>query len=266
MSRLVSHGREAAVFLTNELERKNPARLEIIEKALVMIGSDAVEPLLKKLSSPNHTVAATSARLLGKIGSKDATLPLMMAMRSPCITLRANACLALGEIGDPAAVDNLASALSDPVVEVRRNAAIALGKIGDPAPLNALVDLLHDNDYSVRYSASNAIAGINDESILPILEDIISNDTTTAKYHAIDILGKISDESSIQKLLSLTESPDHLARGFSYIALSNYRGRYEIANAIKKGLHDNSPFVRTMSLKAIKLLKVPPWQRNIYDW
>ncbi|MFP4457973.1 MAG: HEAT repeat domain-containing protein [Candidatus Zixiibacteriota bacterium] len=258
LNKLASYGKDAAIYLIGQFDRTNVRRIRTIEKGLIMIGDDAVEPLLAKLSSGNPKHAVLAAKILGEIGDDRALLSLMMASRGQSPALRAKACYALGEIREKEALDNLLLALDDSVASVRRSAAIAAGKIGDSKALDKLIEKLYDNDYSVRYSASYAIISIGDTNIVPELEKRLANDTTMTKYHIIETIGQIGAESSRENLLSLTESPNHLTRGFAYKALSNYRGIYEIANTIKKGMDDNSTFVRQMSEEALYRIAEPP--------
>jgi HEAT repeat protein len=149
----------------------------------------------------------------------------------------------------------LTVALSDTLTAVRRNAAIAIGRIGDKNTVDRLIPLLSDDNYSVRYAASSAIADIGDKSVSETLINMISTSDPITSYHIIETIGKLGAPSSIEFLIGLTENPNEYMRGFAYQALSGWKGNFEINNTLKKGLSDNSAFVRMMAATAIDSLR-----------
>jgi len=253
--RLVSYKEDAAEFLVSQFNCGHHSRQATIEKAIISLGDKAYNPLLRKLTGDNAKDAALAAYLLGKIKAEGAVVPLIMALKSPNGTLREAACTAIGELKDPTAVEHLVRALDDSLVDVRRSAAVSLGKIRVSSVVPDLITMFEDTNYSVRYSASYAIIAIGDTSFADTLHKLLLESKGTQKHHIIETIGGLKSEASIPVLMALTENPDYLIRGFAFQALSNYRGRYRIANAMKKGLNDNSGFVKMMAGESLQKIR-----------
>jgi len=85
---------------------------EAAVKALVQIGSPAVEPLIKALKTDSPSVQAAAARALGLIGDKRAVMPLINMMKSSYnLELMHEVFLALSQIGDEQTCDALKTAM-----------------------------------------------------------------------------------------------------------------------------------------------------------
>ncbi len=236
------------------LSSNNPMIREAVKLKMVE-GGDAKE-LLPLLSSDDTDIASHTAEILGLMGAREAMIPLMLASQSPDERLRASAVLALGYMDDSTAVERLKKTLSDSSVVVRRNSAISLGRLGYKGVFDELFKAMADGDYSVRYSAEKAICEIDDTLYADILAERLEGATPPRQYHIISALGGLSDMSTVELLLALTESPDYHVRGFAFEALSHHPGDFRVANAMKKGLSDTSPFVRTKAADALAKLKM----------
>jgi len=143
---------------------------EVAIEALGMVGSPAVDPLIKLCRSWDHRKAAI--RALGKIKDERVLDPLINQLRSD--EFGEDATDALVDLGSPA-VDKLVAALSDRDENTRKQAVIALGRIQDPAALDPLIEKLNDKDWYTRLTAAAALEKIGDErgreAIKPLLED-----------------------------------------------------------------------------------------------
>lgn len=143
---------------------------EVASEALGLVGSPAVEPLIKLCRSWDHRKAAI--RALGKIKDERVLDPLIHQLRSD--EFGEDATDALVELGSPA-VEKLVAALSDRDDNTRKQAVIALGRIQDSSAIDPLIEKLNDKDWYTRLTAAAALEKIGDErgreAIKPLLKD-----------------------------------------------------------------------------------------------
>jgi HEAT repeat protein len=143
---------------------------EAAVEALAMVGSPAVDPLLKQLR--DWDIRKYAIRALGKIKDERVLDPLLAQLRSD--EFKEDATEALVELGQPA-VEKLVAALKDKDENVRKQAVIALGRIKDSGAVEALIERLQDKDWFIRLTAAAALETIGDErgreAIKPLLQD-----------------------------------------------------------------------------------------------
>lgn len=250
-------GGDALEVAIEYMGRQSPRKRRAIEWIAEDLGETAVEPLTYVLTRPDEDDAAFAAYLLGVIGSKKAAVPLMLSAQSSSHKVRSASIGALGNCGDTSAVPLLVDALNDSSDEIRRKAAHSLGKISTEKTINNIARLLSDTSSDVRYAASYAIAGIGGDKAEDILLERLETNSIDSieRYHIIETLGQLQSEDALPLLFDLLDDPDHLNRGFACQALGYYRGRYEVANSLKMGLHDASGFVRMMAEEALKSIR-----------
>ena len=143
---------------------------EAAVEALAMVGSPAVDPLIKQLR--DWDIRKYAIRALGKIKDERVLDPLLAQLRSD--EFKEDATEALVELGQPA-VEKLVAALKDKDENVRKQAVIALGRIKDSGAVEALIERLQDKDWFIRLTAAAALETIGDErgreAIKPLLQD-----------------------------------------------------------------------------------------------
>jgi len=143
---------------------------EVAIEALGMVGSPAVDPLIKLCRSWDHRKSAI--RALGKIKDERVLEPLINQLRSD--EFGEDATDALVDLGSPA-VEKLVAALGDRDDNTRKQAVIALGRIQDLSALDPLIEKLKDKDWYTRLTAAAALEKIGDErgreAIKPLLKD-----------------------------------------------------------------------------------------------
>ncbi len=255
--RLSKQGENAVRIAIEYMDRKSIRKAIAIKWIVEDAAEDAVVPLTYVLTRPDKGNAAFAAYLLGKIGSRKAAVPLMLAAGSSSERLRSASIGALGECGDTCAVPILLQALTDSLASVRRKAAHSLGLLEDKRALDDLISLLGDSSSNVRYAASYAISRIGGEGATMILLERLDKNSggKIERYHIIETLGALGSKESLPVLYDLLEDPFYLNRGFACQALGHYRGNYEVANALKRSLHDASGFVGMMSRKALSSIR-----------
>lgn len=143
---------------------------EAAVEALGMIGSPAVDPLIRQLR--DWDIRKYAIRGLGKIKDERVLDPLISQLRNDEFMLDATD--ALVDLGKPA-VEKLIAALKDKEENVRKQAVIALGRIQDPDAIDPLIEMLKDKDWYTRLTAAAALEKIGDErgreAIKPLLHD-----------------------------------------------------------------------------------------------
>jgi len=255
--KLYRSGSDAIAVSLEYMGRKSPRKANAIKQIAEGVGEDAVEPLTYILTRPDEDNAAFAAYLLGKIGSKSGAVPLMLAAKSSSEDVRSAAVGALGSCKDTSAVPILIEALSDSLSSVRRKAAYSLGQLEDERGIYPLIELLSDSCADVRYAASNAIAAVGGkDATIKLLEKLEDNSLDEfERYHIIQTLGLLGSNDALPILFELLEDTHYLNRGFSCQALGYFRGDFEVANALKRSLHDASGFVQMMAREALDSMR-----------
>ncbi|MBM4124113.1 MAG: HEAT repeat domain-containing protein [Nitrospira sp.] len=139
-------------------------------EALAMVGSPAVEGLIKQLR--DWDIRKYAIRALGKIKDERVLDPLIGQLRKD--EFLEDATDALVELGEPA-VEKLVAAMKDKDENVRKQAVIALGRIKNDKALDPLIEMLQDKDWYIRLTAAAALEKIGDErgrqAIKPLMQD-----------------------------------------------------------------------------------------------
>jgi len=123
---------------------------EAAARALVHIGSAALDPLLKTLANSSAVARRNAAWALGALDDQRAVMPLVGLLRDSDPNVREQTAWALGAMNDARALQPLVGALRDTAAGVRRQAAWALGAINDANAVDGLVASLKDSDARVR--------------------------------------------------------------------------------------------------------------------
>jgi len=163
--------------------------------ALVGIGPDAVDELIRGLKNKDKNARLGIITVLSKIRDPRSVQPLIRMLGDANSEVRWEAAIALGELGDSQAKDSLAAALEDPDKYVRYGAATALPKTGwVPA----------DNDERAR-----CLVGIQDweavvsigKPAIPALAGILIDRDSTIRLKAVETLGRIGDADATPALI-----------------------------------------------------------------
>jgi HEAT repeat protein len=220
-------------------------------KALVEIGSEAVEPLCKVLEDSWGDAKERAAWALGQIGDERAVRPLIAALEEdskdplgrPETKVRCVAALALGQIGDVRAVRPLLAILDKrwEISDVQSAAAEALDKFGlaaletvlnshsdrMPAALLSFVErlgvdaverllaALKDTSPHVREQAIRLLykIGVRDARVIEPLLDELQDQESGVRDVAALTLGQIGDARAVETLVvALQDKFEHVRR------------------------------------------------------
>ncbi len=193
-------------------------------RALVRIGTPAVEPLGAALKHACRPEAAASALI--KIG-KPSVGPLVDGLEHWHPFTRKTAADALGMIGDARAAEPLVAALNDSVSDVSRAAIEALARIGQPATEALVAALTKDSSFSrakwevvealdkigwqpgreesgaaywVAKQNWNECVRVGSTAVEPLIS-VLAHSHNQARKAAADALGQIGDARAVEPLI-----------------------------------------------------------------
>lgn len=156
---------------------------ESAEDALTMIGSPAVEPLIKALRE--YQTRRYVIKILGRIKDERVLDPLFAQLRNE--EFKEDATAALVEVGLPA-VERLTAVLNDKDTNVRKHAAQALGAIGLPEAVDLLIEATKDDEWEVRMSAIAGLDQIGDVRGKPAIKALVKDPDFAVQMRAERIL------------------------------------------------------------------------------
>ncbi len=156
---------------------------EAAEDALTMIGSPAVEPLIKALRE--YQIRRYVIKILGRIKDERVLDPLFVQLRNE--EFKDNATAALVEVGLPA-VERLTAVLNDKDRNVRKHAVLALGAIGLPEAVEMLIEATKDDDWEVRMAAIAGLDQIGDERGKPAIKALMKDPDFAVQMRAERII------------------------------------------------------------------------------
>ena len=156
---------------------------EAAEDALAMIGSPAVEPLIKALRE--YQTRRYIIKVLGRIKDERVLDPLFVQLRNE--EFKDDATAALVEVGLPA-VERLTAVLNDKDRNVRKHAALALGAIGLPEAVDLLIEATQDEEWEVRMAAIAGLDQIGDERGKPAIKALMKDPDFAVQFRAERII------------------------------------------------------------------------------
>ena len=177
------------------------AREEWMELALM--GSPAVEPLIRMLNADDARIRCEAAATLGEIGDPTAVGPLVGALADEDVApVAADALVAIGE----PAVAPVLELLEGGVGAARESAVEVLGRLGTSEAVPAIVELVRAGEDRLHRKAVDALIGIGApaiDALIPLLgEEGDGQGGATAALAGIGaptlkpLAGALSNESS----------------------------------------------------------------------
>ena len=169
--------KEQARTFVAQLGATDAARRAEASKALVAMGTEAIDPLIVGLSDDKPQVREMSAWVLSEIREPAVRVvpALITVLSDPDENIRVVGSVILQRLGEPA-VPYLIDALSADSPEIRLNAAYALGEIGAPLDtiLPALIGTLTDREWNVRRLVVRALGTIGTPAVDALIQALHS--------------------------------------------------------------------------------------------
>ena len=179
--------KEQASTLVMQLGATDASRRAEASKALVVMGTEAIDALIVGLSDNNPQVREMSAWALTEIGEPAARIvpALISILADPDENIRVTGSVILQSLGAPA-VPYLIDALNAESSEIRLNAAYALGEIGAPLDtiLPALIRTLTDREWNVRRLVVRALVTIGTPAVDSLIAALHSTDSDLRRMAA----------------------------------------------------------------------------------
>jgi HEAT repeat protein len=176
--------------LLDELSCGDDEQAEAALPHLAVWGSEVIEPLRDRLSSPNAEVRWWAVRALAEVHDERVPGLLVRALSDPDKGIRWCAGLALRSHPSMVAVTALLALLSDEDALTRRLAGDALIAIGSLV-VPQLLDVMQNGEHVARMEAVRALAKIGDQRAIPALFQALDDDSALIEYWASEGLEKM---------------------------------------------------------------------------
>ncbi len=226
-----------------------------------------INRLIKALTDRDPGIRDAARKALITIGSL-AVEPLIVALGYESVRVRRNAASALGEIGDRRAVDALILALKDADWHVCHHAAASLGLLRDARAVEPLIMALNHTGEQrpedpfgesgqrecVGRCARQALVDIG----APAVESLVvalKRGEAIVRVRSAMALGNIADPRSVEPLIAATRDTDDRVRGNAIYSLGQIGDRCAL-EAIVRTLGDSSEDVRENAKRALKTIGV----------
>ncbi|MFX1255963.1 MAG: HEAT repeat domain-containing protein [Promethearchaeota archaeon] len=196
-----------------------PAQFHARE-ALVKLGSQAIELLLKALDHENSRIRQEIALIFTELQDSRAIEPLTRALEDTDGHVRFYAARALQKLGKAHGIEALINiALSDENEYIRSSAVMDLAKIDDARCTETVFRALEDKNKEVRRTAVTEIGGIGNSRAIKSLILALKDQDAEVREEAIKELAELGDSSAIKPLIEVLEDPDYNNRFYAAEAL-----------------------------------------------
>lgn len=178
--------------LIKDLGAKNEERCVEAARVLMVINDKKlIPPLINALASPKQYVPARVAEVLLSFGT-DAVEPIIRKLPELSDEAKCLAISILEELGDPKAAPGLLGELSHPLPQVRKITVEALGEMGNREVLDNLILMMEDIDWGVRSSTAKALGKINSPRAIPVLQRALQDEAWWVRANAEEALKRIN--------------------------------------------------------------------------
>ncbi|MFX1301275.1 MAG: HEAT repeat domain-containing protein [Promethearchaeota archaeon] len=245
-------------IIRDEKERK-PIRLEAA-RAIVVLGSDSVEPLIELLQEDEIITRMAAIRSLGAISDAKAVPKLLDNIHTEEKKIRLAAIWALGQIKDKQAIPPLLSLLNESDWGIHIEAIEALIKIGDDTAIlksiNPLIHAMYNEETNIRRIAVTLLEKIKEKVNIAIFADIFNmQKDPILRKRLIESIGELRDPRTISLFVSVIEKEENAT--LRAIALESLQ-KVDTEEAYKwaiRGLSDKDLDVRYSAVDVLKKIK-----------
>ena len=210
---------ELAEHLLDHLEEKDFGKQEIVYLFLNQLGSEAVNPVIRRIVAGNN-LAARKALATALLWIGPPALPqLLVLLQDDRWQVVRTAVTILGEMGNRDAVQGLTQAAYHNDNRVRMEAIRSLARIGGREATLLLIDLLDDKDPAVRKQAIIWMGNTrNEKTLQPLLHLVakrgVLRKSLAIKKEALLAIGRIGDRRALEPLFRLVRKRHWFARGY----------------------------------------------------
>lgn len=260
---------------------------EDVKKALVFIGNDKPESLLKLFDTDNSHQRRFICEVAGSIGSPVYYDVLDGMLSDDDGHVRSIAAVGISRLNDPRVIDTLKKLLADPYEDVQESAVLALSNLKEHLRTDDLITMLKSQNSSLRKNAALLIGNLHAEKAVTELGFTLKDDSVKVRKAVITALAMIGTEEAVRylgyaltdensdiriaaalslgtiggtgvlnSLVILTADQDDAVR----VAAAKSLGMLSDSDAVKilvSLLDDRSGFVVTTAIKALGLIGGP---------
>lgn|GEM_PF-2447802 len=160
--------------------------------------------------------ASKASKALIDIGTPAVDV-LLAALCSEDRRTRIRAALTLGEIADPRTLPALLETLRDGDIKVRRAAVMALGTLGDARGYEALIARLDEKDKELWDDIIQALSDSRDPRLIPLFTKMAKSRDEWKRILAVSALGQMDDPRVTQVMLyALRDRSDDVRYAATY--------------------------------------------------
>jgi HEAT repeat protein len=179
-----------------------------------------VSPLAAMIASPEPSLRANVALLLGLMGDKSAAAmvreltrqPLRKSNAAQIAVVHIQVAEALVQLGDDTALDAVRAGAYSQFDEVRVLAVQMMGRIGDRRMERAMVEMLKNPPLELQLAAAESLARLGHPDGLPMALKGAKSELATARVQAAITLGLFADARASDALAILLKDPEEPVR------------------------------------------------------
>ena len=249
---LVFIGKDRPESLLKLFDTGNPHQLRFIcEVAGEIVSPVYYDKFVRLMNDEDGHVRSTAARGMARLNSADSIPLLMRLLIDTYEDVQEAAVDALSMLRQHLELDDLLATLKSEYGVLRRNTARLLGKIRAQQAVTDLGFALKDEKIEVRKAVVEALSRIGTEEAVRYLKYALTDEDPDIRISATLSLGSLGGEGILDSLTILTVDPDDFVRVSAAKAIGMLRDRQAV-NILVLLLKDQSGFVVTTALEALK--------------
>lgn len=248
---LLKH-KDAVPVLVSALSDESSEVAAVAEMALVKMGDEAVEPLIKVVSTSRGVSCIRAINMLGEIRNERAIPCLIRCLKGGNKFIADAAVRALSKMWS-GAVEPLLHLLISTNHDVRLNAAKALAAHMDVRAIPYMIDCLNDQGPGVeeiKEIARKVLLDFEEKSFEPLMAALTSEDVIMRR-EVLEVVKWYKDDGFREQLLKMAGDPDQIVRQKVIEALAMCGGR-ETTETLIRALSDPEPGVRRAAASGFK--------------
>jgi len=226
------------------------------QKALIAMGTTAVDGLINVLNDPDPYTRSIVLEALSKIGDRRSISALESKLSDPSKFVQVTAAAGLHSMGQTGHEKTIVDALEYPSPETRAAAAKAASEYLSNPPVAPLLKLLRDTDASVRNYAAQAIGKTKSVEAVPILVKAVRDDkdeqVKNSAAKALESIGAPSVEP-LSELLKNTKDMELIVRVAHTLGNIGDRKAVDPLEAVYK--RETRPLIKNEVAKALNKIE-----------
>lgn len=252
---LVFIGRDKPESLLKLFDTDNPQQrrfiCEVTEKIASPVYYDILERMLADEDGHVRSIAAVS---ISRLNDMRVVEKLKELLTDSYEDVQEAAIDALSSLKEALKIEELIRMLRDENTMLRENTARLLGKIEAAEAVKDLGFALKDDNIKVRKAVVDALSLIRTDEALRYLAYALTDENPDIRISAALSLGAAGGKGILDSLIILTTDPDNSVRVAAAKSLGMLRDRRAVKTLIDL-LHDRSGFVVTTSIEALGLIR-----------